>query len=468
MFSRGGTLLRQVNQSYREPYERLKASGLYDALTGQGLLVRHEEIDELPAEPLSGYKVLRPQVVPFISYPYEWCFGQLKAAALATLAIQKSAMSRGMSLKDASAYNIQFLEDQPIFIDTLSFEYHVEGRPWIAYRQFCQHFLAPLLLMRHGHAGHGLLSRIHLDGIPLDVAGSMLPLTSWFRFPSLVHVHLHAWMQARPAHGRTAQSPADAGSATAASAPAYKPSGKNALRGLLDNLEAAVEALSLPRRPSIWAGYYSETNYSPRAFASKQDLVARLLGKAGSRPRRVPMAAPVVWDMGANTGVFSRLAAAQGMRTLAFDLDPVAVEINYREVVRKQERKVLPLVMDLSNPSPGIGWRNQERMSLSDRGPADIVMALALIHHLAIGNNLPFDRIVRCLADLGQSILIEFVPRSDSQVGRLLASRRGGFPEYTREAFENSFLADFDLVERVDIEDSERSLYLFEKRPDRP
>jgi hypothetical protein len=420
-------------------------SGLYEELAGQGLLIRHEEAVVPLEEPLSGYKILRPQAVPFISYPYEWCFSQLKAAALATLAIQKAAMARGMSLKDASAYNIQFLDGKPVFIDTLSFEAHVEGRPWIAYRQFCRHFLAPLLLMRHGHAGHGQLSRIHLDGIPLDVASSMLPIRTWFRFSSLVHIHLHAWMQAR-----AAKVPADA---------LARKSGKNALPGLLDNLEAAVAGLSLPKRPSTWAGYYSETNYTPRAFACKKELVASLIAKTGAR---LPGVQPVVWDLGANTGVFSRLAVAQGMRTVAFDLDPAAVELNYREAVRKEESNLLPLVMDLTNPSPGIGWRNQERMSVSDRGPADIVMALALIHHLAIGNNLPFDRIVRFLADLGRFILIEFVPGSDSQVKRQLATRRGAFPEYTREAFESAFRSAFTLVERADIEDSERSLYLFE------
>lgn len=444
MFSRHGILYRQVNRSYRESFERLGTSGLYAALVGQGLLVPHEETDEPPADPALGYKVLRPRAIPFISYPYEWCFGQLKAAALATLAIQEKAMKRGMSLKDASAYNVQFLDGRPIFIDTLSFEPHQEGRPWIAYGQFCRHFLAPLLLMSHGHAGLGLLSRIHIDGIPLDLASSLLPFRTRFRFSALVHIHLHAWMQARvaskPAAGRL--------------------SGKHALQGLIDNLRGAISSLSLRERHSTWAGYYADTNYSERAFASKRDLVARMLDRAGNPG--------TIWDLGANTGAFSRLAAARGCLVLAFDQDPVAVEANYREAVRSGERNILPLVMDLANPSPGTGWENSERMSLAERGPADVVLALALIHHLAIGNNLPFARIADFLAGLGRFALVEFVPMGDSQVRRLLATRRDDFPGYTREDFEAAFRPRFTLAARHDIEASERSLYLFERKADLP
>jgi hypothetical protein len=457
VFSRGGTLFRQVNRSYRESFDKLTGSGLYEELAGSGRLVRHEEADEPLEDTATGWKVIRPEPIPFISYPYEWCFGQLKQAALLTLSIQKAAMDRGLSLKDASAFNVQFLRGRPVFIDTLSFEPHAPGRPWIAYRQFCQHFLAPLLLMRHGHPAHGLLSRIHLDGIPLGLASSMLPLRTRLSFSALVHIHLHAWAQARKA------APA-APAVTAGSTGSKKHAGDHALRGLIDNLEGAVRGLELPgrlsrsRSRSIWAGYYAETNYSERAFASKRSLVDRLLDKAAPR---------TAWDLGANTGVFSRIAAARGIGTVAFDLDPVAVELNHREMARAGETGILPLVMDLANPSPGLGWNHAERLSLKDRGPADAILALALVHHLAIGNNLPLERIAAFLADLGRFLVIEFVPKDDSQVKRMLASRRSDFPGYTREAFEAAFLDRFRLVERADVEDSLRTLYLFEKRADR-
>jgi hypothetical protein len=449
VFSRDGTLFRQVNHSGRDSFGKLMASGLYEELAGSGRLVRHEEVDEPCEDPAAGWKVIRPEPVPFISYPYEWCFGQLRQAALLTLSIQKAAMARGLSLKDASAFNVQFQRGQPVFIDTLSFEPHVAGRPWIAYRQFCQHFLAPLLLMRHGHPHHGLLSRVHLDGIPLELASSMLPLRTRLNFSTSVHIHLHAWAQARKA----------APSAPAPPAGFAGNSGDNALRGLLDNLEGAVRKLELPERRSVWAGYYAETNYSERAFASKRTLVERMLDKAAPR---------TAWDLGANTGAFSRIAAARGIATVAFDLDPLAVELNHREAGRKGETGILPLVMDLANPSPGLGWNHAERLSLKDRGPADAILALALLHHLAIGNNLPFDRIAAFLADLGRFLVIEFAPKGDSQVDRMLASRRGEFHGYTREAFEAAFLDRFSLMERADVEDSRRTLYLFEKRTGRP
>lgn len=484
VFPRGGTVFRQVNQSGRESFDRLIASGLYEELAGSGRLIRHEEVGEPPEDPATGWKVIRPEPVPFVSYPYEWCFGQLRQAALLTLSIQKAAMERGLSLKDASAFNVQFLRGRPVFIDTLSFEPHVPGRPWIAYRQFCQHFLAPLLLMRHGHPAHGLLSRVHLDGIPLDLASAMLPLRTRLSFSTLVHIHLHAWAQTRKAAAPAATTKAGTSTAAAAgaakaatagtaaetgSAGPAKRAGDHALRGLIDSLEGAVRGLEPPGMRSVWAGYYAETNYSERAFASKRDLVGRLLDKAAPDRTAPAKAAPrTVWDLGANTGVFSRLAAERGMAVVAFDLDPVAVELNHRETVRKEGTDILPLVMDLANPSPGLGWNHAERLSLKDRGPADAVLALALVHHLAIGNNLPFDRIAAFLADLGPFLILEFAPREDSQVRRMLASRRSDSPGYTREAFEAAFLARFRLVERADVEDSLRTLYLFEKRTGRP
>jgi hypothetical protein len=201
VFVRDGVLYRQVNRVHREHYDRLMASGLYERLATDGLLVPHEEDDAVPAAPDLAYKVLRPERVPFVSYPYEWCFGQLKAAALATLAIQRTALDFGMSLRDASAYNIQFLQGKPTHIDTLSFETLREGEPWVAYRQFCQHFLAPLVLSRYRDARLGQLSRVHLDGIPLDLATGLLPWRARLHPPLLLHLFLHARRQRR--HERT-------------------------------------------------------------------------------------------------------------------------------------------------------------------------------------------------------------------------------------------------------------------------
>src|SRR6185436_4959816 len=175
LFSRGGILYRQVNRAYQKEYARLMESGLYEKLVKAGLLIPHVEVDQPPAVEVDALKVIQPDRVPFISYPYEWSFGQLKSAALATLSIQKRALKMGMSLKDASAYNIQFVHGKATLIDTLSFEVYEEGEPWVAYRQFCQHFLAPLALMALKDVRLNQLLRVYIDGVPLDLVSELLP-----------------------------------------------------------------------------------------------------------------------------------------------------------------------------------------------------------------------------------------------------------------------------------------------------
>ncbi|HOW91704.1 MAG TPA: hypothetical protein PK883_05240, partial [Anaerolineaceae bacterium] len=196
IFKRGGVLYRQVNRAYQKAYDKLMSGGLYAGLTADGLLIPHEEVDEPPADPELVYKIIRPQVVPFISYPYEWSFTQLKDAALLTLAAARSALEQGMVLKDASAYNIQFVGGKPVLIDTLSFDLYKEGAPWDAYRQFCQHFLAPLALASLVDIRLIQLLRVYIDGIPLDLASALLPGRTKFGLAGLaVHIHLHARAQ---------------------------------------------------------------------------------------------------------------------------------------------------------------------------------------------------------------------------------------------------------------------------------
>ena len=230
LFSHDGKLYRQVNPAYKEHYNHLINSGLYDALVKAELLISHQEvtIDCPGAE--NRYRVIIPEMIPFISYPYEWSFSQLKDAALSTLEIQKIALNCGMSLRDASAYNIQFRKGKSILIDTLSFEKYPEGKPWVAYRQFCQHFLAPLSLMSYRDVRLNQLFRIHIDGIPLDLTSSLLPFQTRFKFPLLSHIHLHATFQKQY------------------SAIKFKPQNHKmnriALLGLIDNLESAIRKLT--------------------------------------------------------------------------------------------------------------------------------------------------------------------------------------------------------------------------------
>jgi hypothetical protein len=440
LFEREGGLYRQINRIYKDHYDQLLSGGLYRALTEQGLLVSHDEVDISPPDPQPAYKIIKPRFVPFISYPYEWCFTQLKEAALAVLKIQKTAFDFGMSLKDASAFNIQFVDGRPLLVDTLSFE-KLQLKPWVAYRQFCQHFLNPLLLMAYKDFELNQLSRIFIDGIPSSLTSRLLPFRTRLR-PSLAsHVHLHALSQ-RYFSTKTAR----------VRERKIRPV---SLAGLVDSLESLVRRLNLRLKKTEWAHYYRETNYTPEAFEGKKKTVEEFLDI---------MKPDTVWDLGANTGVFSRLASRRGINTVAFDVDFIAVELNYRECLDKNEKHLLPLVMDLTNPTPAIGWENRERESLPERGPVDAALALALLHHLAISNNLPFPKIAEFLRRICRWLVIEFVPKTDSQVQRLLATREDIFDHYIQSDFEEQFSRSFLIVKVAPIKGTERTLYLMKNR----
>jgi len=440
LFKIDGLIYRQVNIIYKENYDHLITSGLYQALVHAGLLIPHDEVDIAPAQPDKAYKIIKPELIEFISYPYEWCFSQLKDAALAALKIQKKAFDFGMSLKDCSAYNIQFRKGKPIFIDTLSFEKYQEGKPWVAYRQFCQHFLAPLALMSYKDIRLNQLLRLYIDGVPLDLANSLLPFRTHFSFTLLSHIHLHARSQKHYA-GKSVDTNR------------YKVS-RLSFRGLIENLETSIKKLGWRPKGTEWVDYYRDTNYSIDAFEHKKQTVTEFLDTLSPNN---------VWDLGGNVGIFSRIAGDKGIPIISFDIDPAAVEMNYLQCAAKGDINILPLVIDLTNPSPGIGWTNEERMSLIERGPADAVLALALVHHLAISNNVPLGKLADFFSRICKSLIIEFVPKSDSQVQRLLSTREDIFPDYTQPSFEQEMKEYFKIRDCVRIRNSERTLYLMQR-----
>lgn len=442
VYRRDGVLYRQINPGYRPHYDHLMDSGLHAELVERRMIVDHRQVDKALAATSEAYAVLEPELAAFISYPYEWCFSQLKDAALLTLDIQKMALAKGMTLKDCSAYNVQFQDGRPIFIDTASLEILEEGSAWKAYRQFCQHFLAPLALMARKDIRLGQLSRIHMDGVPLGLAAGLLGPRSYLSPSLLLHIQLHARMQTR--YQDKPVKPA-----------ATRKVSKHALEAIVAGLERAVNHFTWRPPGTEWGDYYSFTNYSDDAFKSKQEIVDSML--AAAKPGSV-------WDVGANCGVFSRVAARHAGLTLSLDADPVAVEKNYLQVRARGEKGMLPLLMDLTNPSGQIGWANSERGSLIDRGPADAVMALALIHHLAISNNTPLAMLAEFFASIGKSLIIEFVPKSDSQVQRLLTSREDVFPNYNQLSFEAEFSRHFSIDRQALVPATERTLYLMTRR----
>ena len=435
VFRRDGVLYRQVNRGYSATFDRLEQTGFLEELQRDRLLVAHDRLGPECGSTADAVAVLRPDVIPFISYPYEWCFGQLRDAALLTLELQRRALDRGFILRDASGYNVQFLGGFPVFIDSLSFGLYSEGQTWQAYGQFCEHFLAPLALMTERDPRLALLQRSFADGVPLEIASQLLGMTTWLRSGLLLHIHAHARSRKRHAHDAGRQRDRTLSLA--------------ALRRLTEHLRQTIEGLRLDPGGTTWADYETEHNYSAAAATEKRDTVAAILGR---------LAPASVWDLGANTGVFSS-TSPEGTRVVAIDGDHAAVERHYRRV-RTQNRFILPLVMDLANPSPARGWAHTERMSLADRGPADVVLALALIHHLVLGTGVPLRSVAEWLRSLTRFAIVEFVPPDDEQALRLVAGRREPSHPYSDAEFRRAFGAEFEFRESYPLSGSGRVLHL--------
>jgi hypothetical protein len=440
LFFENNILYRQINQKYKIEYDHLMDSGLYKELVESELLISHDEVDICPPLEEKCYKIIKPKIIPFISYPYEWCFSQLKDAALLTLQIQKIAMKYNMTLKDASSYNVQFRHGKPIFIDTLSFEKYHEGQTWKPYKQFCQHFLAPLALMSQRDIRLNQLLQVYIDGIPLDLTDKLLPSKKLYTFSLLSHIHFHAKSQKhyedKDIKIKTRKMP------------------HNSFVGLIESLYSGIKKLNWSMEKTEWGNYYDATNYSESSFDEKIKIVSEFLNDIESN---------MVWDLGANTGIFSRIASEKNIETISFDIDPAAVEKNYLTSKKNSETKILPLLLDLINPSSGIGWNSKERDSLMNRGPTDTVFALALIHHLAISNNVPLFKIAEFFQNISKYLIIEFIPKSDSQVKRLLLTREDIFDDYDQQHFEDEFKKFFTIKKSKKVQDSERVLYLLEK-----
>ena len=334
------------------------------------------------------------------------------------------------------------LNGKPVFIDTLSFEKYKENTPWKAYGQFCRHFLAPLALMSYTDISLNKLLITNIDGIPLDVAQKLLPAKAKLNFGILTHIILHSLSQ------KTFEDKKQSSVKTAKMS-------LFELESLLDSLENTVRGLRFPAIYTQWGNYYENTNYSDESFKEKKAIISHFINKVEPKS---------LCDLGSNRGDFSRIASDRNIVTLAFDIDPVAVEDSYLYMKSNKETNILPLLQDLTNPSPAIGFMNEERKNFSSRFQCDMVMALALIHHLAISNNLPFDNIAKFFSSLGKYLVIEFVPKTDSKVQHLLSSREDIFDNYDKETFESIFDKYFEILETINIKNSKRILYLMRSR----
>jgi len=441
IFVEDGIFLRRVNASYFCQYSKLIDSGLYNVLTERALLIEHETVEE-NAE----YKIIRPAQLRLITYPHEWSFSQLKDSALNTLTTHLTALEHGMVLKDASAFNVQLHEGRPIFIDTLSFDMYRDGEPWIAYGQFCRHFLAPLLLMKFVAPDLNKIQISFLDGLPLDAASAMLPAKTHFRLFIKTNIHMHA--KAHRKYEGTFETERRASLSL------------NTHKSMIINMINYVGELEL-KSETEWGNYYSLTNYSDDGFNFKEEMVVAWVQKHDLKK---------VWDIGGNDGHFSRLIQDSCDLIVCTDIDPVAVDVNYRTIKKHGEDKIIPLLIDYTNPSPGVGFDNTERAAFISRIrdlQLDCIMALALIHHLSISGNCTFEMLAQSFSQIARHLLIEFIDPADSWADKLLSSKRGArvlFDFYNRQNFEAVFARYFDFIETAAVPRSERTLYLMKRR----
>jgi ribosomal protein L11 methylase PrmA len=438
VFFEGNTCYRAIHKAYASVWENVVSSGLYAELSAEGKLIPLEPCDEqaFPQLKQELHKIYKAQNIPFISYPGEWSFSQLKKAALLTLEIQKRAIEKGFCLKDASAYNVQFIGKRAVFIDSLSFDtYHAE-QPWQAYAQFCRHFLAPLLLAHYGIPNAHAFFLNHIDGIPLSLCSRLLPWKSHFHLLAYTHIHLHAKLEKKHAGDRILN----------LKGLSYS---RKKMLSLLEHLEMEIKQLRVKDTSSNWTDYYDTFSYSEAAYKTKKKFVNQICSSIKGK---------LCLDLGANSGAFSFIAAEHFEQVLACDSDASVL----KEIRKQTKPNVLTLQLDLSNPLPAYGWNSNERRSFIDRAKHnDLTLALALMHHLCIGNNLPFEQLAAFFKDLSSHLLIEFVPKEDIQVKKLLVSRQDIFQDYTKANFETAFEKYFDKHQEFALPDSERVLFYY-------
>lgn len=438
IFEKEGALYRQVNISFKEHFDHFIQSGCYKHLVEKGLLIAHEQINGNLTGDGNYYATLKPEKILFISYPYEWSFDMLKDAALLTLGLLRAALQFEMILKDATPYNIQWYNGRFIFIDTLSFEKYA-ATPWIAYRQFCETFLGPLLIMHYSKQHLQQLQLAWPDGIPLNIIQSLLPKRSRFSLHTYLHIHLHNSISSKK------QTTTDK----------LQKFPKQKLLNLIASLETLISKLKIPAKESVWSEYYGEVSQRKDYLKQKKNIIAGWLGEL----KGIKTAA----DLGANEGEFSKLIAEKNIRVIAADFDPYCINKLYSSIKNNNEKNIQPVVLDLSNPTPPAGVNNEERDSFLNRINADVTVALALIHHLAIGKNIPFEKIADMFGRTGKYLIIEFVPKEDEKVQLMLTRKPDIYRAYDRNNFELVFSRHFTIEKKEMAGESKRILYLMKK-----
>jgi hypothetical protein len=437
-------VVRALSARGLDDYRKVAATGFFPRLMEEGKIVRTEEAQldglretGLPRGEAAG--LLRHERIPFVSYPYEWPFSMLREAALLQLELVAAALEEGMILKDSSPYNVQWRGSRAVFVDVGSFEPLREGEPWIGYRQFCMLFLYPLMLLANEGIDYQPLLRGSLDGIPPTQAAAML---SGLRGGVLKHVKLHAKLERRFDDSSQREVKKD-----------LKGAGFNPelIKANVKGLRKLIGGMSWEPGGSEWSDYGEICTYSDEESREKAEFV-----REAAAARRHTLA----WDIGANDGRYSRIAAEHADYTVAVDIDHLTVDRLHRALREEGRDDVLTLVMNLADPSPGLGWRGRERKPLEARGRPSLVLCLALVHHLAITANVPLSEVVDWLASLGATVIIEFPTREDPMVQRLLAGKRDEtHADYDLPVFERILGEAFEIERRAELQGGRRVIF---------
>ncbi len=394
----------------------------------------------VPFEATSDKNVFELKKLPIVTYPYEWSFSQLKQAAFLTLNITLLALKYGLTLKDATAFNVQPFEGRMVFIDHTSFEETDKKMPWRPYSQFCKHFLAPLLMASRTGRHVNKHFRLNLDGVDLGEAKDSLSFKDRFNPTIFTHIYMHHALTKKHEHSNDQPQNIER---------------KGDQKAYIEHLRRVIDAVKPPKYCTEWYDYYDKTNYEDAAFLEKESLIKQIINDKHYG---------CIWDMGANNGHFSRLIAPNTDMVVSMDIDHAAVDYNVVENNRKNLKNIYPLVMDITNPSPALGFANQERLPIGYRAQPDLMMALALIHHLTITYNLPFSMVAEHIRSYDAELIIEFVDREDSQVKKLLCNKDDDYAHYNREEFEKAFLVYFKCDTQKDVAGTHRTIYHFKPK----
>jgi SAM-dependent methyltransferase len=444
VFYENGRVLRALSATGFEDWLAVSRSRFFADAVAAGKIIPTARVEdvEVPGDVLAdAAAVLEHERVPFVSYPYEWPFSMLRDAALLQLDLLARALAEDLTVKDASAYNVQWRGARPVFVDVGSFEPLAPGEPWQGYRQFCMLFLNPLLVQAYKGLPYQPWLRGSLRGIPPADARAVMSFRDLFRRGVLAHVVLHARLERK--HAASARDVK-----RELRAAGFR---KELIVANVRRLEKLVRRLDWDPGESEWSGYEATTSYSD-ADAERKDAFVRDIVHSRSWE--------LVWDIGCNEGRHARIAAENARYVVALDGDAAVTDRFYRSLRDEAETTILPLVVDVTDPSPALGWHGVERRPLDARGRPELTVCLAVLHHVAITGNVPVPEFLAWLRELGTALVIEFPTRDDPRVARLLArKRRGAHPDYDREPFERALAERFDVERSEELAGGTRILY---------